>query len=165
MNRVAGVVVGVLILASLAGQVWSGWFSPGDAEDAKAPAAARPSANWLGSWVQVNGKGVIRFSHDGGFKGDYSPDGESIVSFVPQVHPDALTFKVDIQGRTWSLWLTRTGVMARLAGVQEMAPHRRFVGVPGRTPEQREKDEAAWRRGETQRALLPSDLGTFEKLQ
>ncbi len=167
MNRYAGIAVGVLIVVGLAGQLWSGWFTPDGADGAvpePAPAARTAvAANWLGTWAC--GDAVIRFRYDGRLKGDYSPDGVSIVSFVPQLRGDAVTFKARINGRLWSLWLTRTGSTARLAGVQEAEPRSGPVAIaPGRSAGDR-AEEVAQQKAETRRVMLPSDLGTFERVQ
>jgi hypothetical protein len=168
MNRYAGIAVGVLILVSLAGQLWSRWFTsddvPESVPDAAPAARSVAAADWLGTWV--SGDAVIRFRHDGRLKGDYSPDGESVIPFVAQLRGDAVTFKARIQGRACSLWLTRVGESAaRLAGVQEVEPRTGPVVIaPGRTP-QEQAEAAAQRRAETRRVLLPSDLGTFQRVQ
>jgi hypothetical protein len=154
MHRIAFFGIGALILVSLAGQLVSGWFT----QDGSSPPQAAPAIaafDWNGTWAA--GNALIRIN---GRRGHFSPDGESVVEISPQPRGNALVWKARIRGRTWSMWFTRTGESARLAGVQEAEPRGAYVSAPGRTDEDRAQ-EAEARKEEARRQMLPTDFGTF----
>jgi hypothetical protein len=170
MNKGVAILVGCGIVVALCQAALRRNDSPASMpgpfiETATESGRSVPGWDWCGTWAQVNGEAVIRFRHDGRLKADFSPDGASIIPVVPQLRGEAVTFKARFKGRTWSLWLTRTGASARLAGVQEVEPRSGPVVIaPGRTAEER-AEEVALRKAEARAVLMPSDLGTFERVQ
>jgi len=126
---------------------------------AKPEVPIQPVSDWSGTWVSE--AWVVRFRYEGGLKGDFT-DGETVASFRPRLSGDVAVWKAVLRGRPWTLYLTRDGDTARLVGVQEVAPDARPIVITRSSPDER-AEEAARRREENRRALLPVDFGVFRR--
>jgi hypothetical protein len=134
---------GLLIFLGAAGLAWW-WFS-------RPPEMSEPPAqDWNGVWQ--NGSAIIRVR---GTRGEYSPDGMSVIPFRAKTQGDNLWFPARVAGRLFTFCLMRKGETARLVGTPEYEAER---GPPGtRKPtDNKEKKNA-------QEALLPVDMGMFRR--
>src|SRR5262249_30848222 len=146
---------GFLVALGVAGLVW--WWLHRAPPIEPPPTFFPPPPGWSGTWV--SGDALIRLR---GMRGEYSPDGMTVIPVRARAQGGALTFAATVQGRPMSLTLTRIGESARLIGRQEYQPSRApVVFAPG--GRQGREEQAARRREETRRMLTPVDLGTFRR--
>jgi hypothetical protein len=140
----------------VAGLALAGWvlLHRGRAEVVEPVAAV---SDWNGVWQ--SGDALIRLR---GLRGEYSPDGLSVLPFRARAQGNNLWFSAKVHGKQMSLCLMRSGDTARLVGVQEYVPSTAPVVISPGGRQDRE-EEAERRREETRRLLTPTDLGTFRR--
>jgi hypothetical protein len=141
---------GLLIFLGAAGLAWW-WFSrPPDISE-------QPQQDWSGVWYRTDGQSLIRLR---GERGEFSPDGMSVIPFRARTEGNNLWFPATVNDRFYTLCLMRSGETARLVGTPEYDPVRRPLrnGVKAANANTEEL-----RRQATKAALLPVDMGTFRR--